>query len=93
MVTEPEELARNFGRAIQRRRAELGISQETLSQRSKLHRTYICDVERGARNLSIKNVQRLANALEIPGWQLFYTAEQSCELVAASAADQPEPTE
>jgi len=49
----------------------LGISQEELAERANLHRTYVCDIERGARNLSLESIERLARALEISVSSLF----------------------
>jgi transcriptional regulator with XRE-family HTH domain len=60
-----------FGLAIKQRRQELGISQEVLAERAGLHRTYIGDIERGARNLSLENIEKLANALQISISDLF----------------------
>jgi transcriptional regulator with XRE-family HTH domain len=45
-------------------RKELGISQEELAALANLHRTYVGSVERGERNISIDNIERLASALE-----------------------------
>src|SRR6266853_3328336 len=50
-----------FGKAIRSKRSELGISQEELADRAGLHRTYISDVERGARNLSLESIEKLAH--------------------------------
>lgn len=60
-----------FGLAIKQRRGELGISQEELAFRSGLHRTYISDIERGTRNPSLENIEKLAKALEISISTLF----------------------
>ena len=60
-----------FGLAIKRRRQEIGISQEVLAERAGLHRTYIGDIERGARNLSLENIEKIARALQISISDLF----------------------
>ena len=58
MVTT--ELKALLGVAIKTERSVLGISQEGLAERAGLHRTYVSDVERGARNPSIASVEKLA---------------------------------
>jgi CheY-like chemotaxis protein len=60
-----------FGTAIRKWRENLHLSQEQLARRAGMHRTYICDVERGARNISLKNIQKLADALAVPLLTLF----------------------
>ena len=60
-----------FGKAVRQRRTELGISQEELAMRCDLHRTYVSDIERGERNVSLRNIERLAAALEISVAELF----------------------
>lgn len=52
--------------AIRSRRYELKLSQEELAWRAGLHRTYVTDVERGARNLSLATIDKLADALQSP---------------------------
>lgn len=52
-----------FGNAVRERRAELRISQEDFAERAGLHRTYISDLERGRRNVSLENIEKLAKAL------------------------------
>lgn len=47
------------------RRREIQISQEELAARCDLHRTYICDIENGRRNLSLSSMLRIAEALDI----------------------------
>jgi CheY-like chemotaxis protein len=60
-----------LGNAIKKERAALGISQEELAARAGLHRTYVSDVERGARNPSLQSVVKLAAALELSLTMLF----------------------
>ena len=67
----PSYVRSRFRLAIKQRRQEIGISQEVLAERAGLHRTYIGDIERGARNLSLENIEKLANALQISISDLF----------------------
>lgn len=60
-----------FARAVKSQRDRLGLSQEKLAERANLHRTYISDVERGARNLSLESISRLARALDTSISALF----------------------
>ncbi len=60
-----------FGTSVRAWRKRLGISQEELAERAELHRTYVSDVERGARNLSLESITRVAHALNIPVAELF----------------------
>ncbi len=58
------------------RRETLLVSQSELARRSGLHRSYIGDLERGSRNISIKNVSRLASALDMPASKVLALAEK-----------------
>ena len=64
-----------FGYAVKVRREELGLTQEDLADRAGIHRTYLSDVERGTRNLSLVNIERLAAALEVKLSELFAVVE------------------
>src|SRR5882757_7780577 len=64
-------LKTNFGSTVRMRRTLLGFSQEELAEQARLHRTYISDIERGARNLSLESICKLAEALKVPVTDLF----------------------
>jgi len=62
----PENLSnKSFGAKVRGLRDQLGMSQEKLGELAGLHRTYISDVERGARNLSLNSIKKLATALGV----------------------------
>jgi transcriptional regulator with XRE-family HTH domain len=54
-----------------RLRKERGWTQEALAHECDLHRTYIGDIERHARNVTIDNIEKLANALGVETWVLL----------------------
>ena len=60
-----------FGHAVRKRRMALNLSQEALAERASLHRTYVADIERGVRNVSLRNIQKLARALGVSVSELF----------------------
>lgn len=66
-----------LGAVIRRLRNQLGLTQEELAWRADSHRTYIADVERGARNLTLRVIANLAQALQIPLDRLFAAASAS----------------
>jgi transcriptional regulator with XRE-family HTH domain len=55
-----------FGKNLRRARRWKNISQEALALQADLSRTYVSDVERGERNVSIDNMEILANAVGFP---------------------------
>ena len=59
------------GKRIKELRNKLGISQEELANIAELDRTYITSVECGKRNISIVNVEKLANALNVSLSEFF----------------------
>jgi transcriptional regulator with XRE-family HTH domain len=56
---------------VRRLRQEKGLSQEQFAFEAKIHRTYISDLERGARNPTIKVVEQLAKALDVTASDLL----------------------
>ena len=68
-------LKTGLGEAIRQGRSLLGISQGELAERSGLHRTYVSDLERGARNPSIESIEKLARALGVSVAKLFEIAD------------------
>ena len=60
-----------LGAIVRACRHKLGITQEELAWRANLHRTYIADIERGARNVTLRSVATVAKALEITIGHLF----------------------
>lgn len=73
MPSTPEPLSAataEFGRRVRQRRHEQGLSQEALADLAGLHWTFIGQVERGRRNLTLHNILKLAAALKIDAGQL-----------------------
>jgi transcriptional regulator with XRE-family HTH domain len=60
-----------FGRAIRRVREEQKINQEEAAERCGLHRTYYSGVERGIRNVSLRNIEKIAKGLKKSLPELF----------------------
>lgn len=65
------DLKKTFGSSVRVWRNRLGISQEELGGRAGLHRTYVSDIERGARNVSLESMEKLAHALNVSVATLF----------------------
>lgn len=68
------EFKTSLGGAIKSARSELKITQEELADRAGLHRTYVSDVERGLRNISLESIEKLADALNVSISRLFAQA-------------------
>lgn len=67
----PLDIRIRFGRAIRRIREEQGINQEEAAERSGLHRTYYSGIERGVRNVSLVNIEKVARGLKTGLPELF----------------------
>ncbi len=71
------DICERFGFAVKCRREALGLTQEDLAEKAGVHRTYLSDIERGSRNLSLRNIERLALALGLSLSELFALLEES----------------
>jgi len=67
----PLDIRIRFGRAIRRIREEQGVNQEEAAERCGLHRTYYSGIERGVRNVSLVNIERVAKGLKTSLPELF----------------------
>ena len=61
-----------LGANIRAYRIKLGLTQEQLAEIANLHRTYIGAIERGDRNVSLKNIVCIAEALKVEPYILLY---------------------
>jgi transcriptional regulator with XRE-family HTH domain len=60
-----------FGKRLRELRTKQGLSQEALALACDLDRTYIGGIERGERNVSLVNIQKIAVAIGVPVRELF----------------------
>ena len=70
MVSKKEILIQ-FGENVREIRTEKGLSQEELAYKADMHRTYIGMIERAEKNITLLNIQKIANALELKIQDLF----------------------
>jgi len=66
-----DDIKLKLGKRIKEIRIKGGYSQEELASLAKLHRTYISDIERGGRNVSVENIEKIAKALKIDPSELL----------------------
>lgn len=60
-----------FGARVRELRHERGLSQEQLAHVSGLDRSYVGQVERGERNITLENIHKLAAGLQVPARDLL----------------------
>lgn len=65
------DILKRFGQRLRELRLKEGLSQEAFADKCGLDRTYVGGIERGERNLSLKNIHRIATALGVPPRELF----------------------
>lgn len=70
-MTEEISVTEKFGQRVRTLRIERGLSQEELAHLCNLDRTYISGIERGIRNVALRNIEALAKGLGVPLSDLF----------------------
>jgi transcriptional regulator with XRE-family HTH domain len=70
-MMEKEKILVAFGEKVREIRKAKKISQEELSYKAELHRTYIGMIERAEKNLTLTNIEKIAKALDIEIKALF----------------------
>lgn len=66
-----KDIRKSYGEHLKAFRKKKGLSQEDLAFKSTIHRTYISEVERGRRNISIVNIAKIAKALNLSIKEFF----------------------
>lgn len=65
------DIVKVFANNLKKYRKAKGLSQEEFAEKCGLHRTYISAIECYRRSISLENIQRIANGLEIEPYKLF----------------------
>lgn len=76
-----KEIRIRFGKTLRRLRKHQGVSQEAFADKCDLHRTYISDIERGERNVSLENIEKITKVLNISISEFFKEMESTDESV------------
>ncbi len=70
------DIVKVFGTNLKKYRTSMGFSQEAFADKCGMHRTYISAIECYRRSISLENIQRIADALEIETYKLFIEEEK-----------------
>lgn len=70
-IMDKEPILRAFGQRVQELRKERNLSQEQLADLAGVHRTYIGMIERAEKNITLCNIERIADALKVSIKELF----------------------
>lgn len=60
-----KEILIKFGKKVRNERIKLGLSQEELASHADVHRTYIGMIERAEKNITLENIEKICNALNL----------------------------
>lgn len=81
-----------LGGNIRKARRGADLSQESLAEMAELHRTYICDIERGTRNITVRSLLLIGHALGVTVSKLTEGLELGC-VTETSDTDKQKPGE
>ena len=79
-----------IGKHIRALRKQRGLTQEEVAHRAGMHVTYLSGVERGVRNPSLRNIRRIAEALEVSAGYLFAFEDVAAYQVVVEDENDPE---
>lgn len=71
------DIIKTFGNNVKYYRVKMELSQEKFAELCDLHRTYISDIECFQRNVSLENIQKIANAIGIEPYKLLIEREDT----------------
>ncbi len=74
----------HLGAMVRQYRNRLGLTQEELAWRADIHRSYVADIERGGRNITLRSVASLAKALQISLGMLFVSTDDAAGLTGTN---------
>jgi len=66
-----EKILIKFGEKVRQLRKDKGLSQEQLAFKANLHRTYVGMIERAEKNITLLNIEKIANSLDVEISQLL----------------------
>lgn len=64
-MNKESDILKKFGKRVREKRNQLNLSQEGLAEKAGLHRTYIGMIERGEKNITLININKIADSLDI----------------------------
>lgn len=70
-MTSEKNILIKFGNRVRKLRKAKGLSQEELAHLAGLHRTYVGMIERAEKNITLNNIEKIANALDTEIYNLF----------------------
>jgi transcriptional regulator with XRE-family HTH domain len=82
-----EDIYKHIGQVVKKRRIEMGLTQEELAEKTDLHPSYIGQIERGVKKISLLTLNKLSNGLNLNLYQFF---KQNDEKSIIKKPDKPD---